>query len=68
MEGSRLKRFYCICKSPDTIHPAICIYLSIHIYVDIHIYITTYSKTSLNRLTMGPTLRGSFRTVVVLGS
>ena len=34
-----------------------------------HKYIyNIYSKTSLNRLTMGPTLNGPFREVVTLGS
>ena len=34
----------------------------------IHIYIYIYRETSLNEPTMGPTLNGSFRVVVGLGS
>ena len=33
-----------------------------------HIHMNIYSKTSLNRPTMGPTLSGQFREVVGLGS
>ena len=43
-------------------------YMCIYIYLHIHTHIYIYSKASLNQPTMGPTLNGTFREVVGLGS
>ena len=65
----RLLNLLCVCvdEETDKHYRLFLIYMHIINYIECT-YICIFSKTSLNRPTMGPTLGGSFKEVIGLGS